>query len=209
MTDQSAIRVRFAPSPTGFLHVGGARTALFNWLYARGQGGRFILRIEDTDQERSTEASYAAILRGLDYLGLDWDEGPRVGGDHGPYVQSQRLDLYREQLGAPARGGPRLSLLLRSGGRSSGRARRRWPPAGPPATTVAAVASPPPTAAISRPRGAAPELAPAHAGRGRRRSGTTSSSASGSSRTPGSPTACWSRPTASRPTTSPSWWTTT
>ncbi len=98
MTDPPAIRVRFAPSPTGFLHVGGARTALFNWLYARGQGGRFILRVEDTDQVRSTEESYAAILRGLEFLGLDWDEGPGVGGDRGPYVQSERLDLYREQL---------------------------------------------------------------------------------------------------------------
>jgi glutamyl-tRNA synthetase len=98
MTDPPAIRVRFAPSPTGFLHVGGARTALFNWLYARSQGGRFILRIEDTDQARSTEESYAAILRGLEFLGLDWDEGPRAGGDCGPYVQSERLDLYREQL---------------------------------------------------------------------------------------------------------------
>ena len=78
MSNPNAPRVRFAPSPTGFLHVGGARTALFNWLYARSQGGTFVLRIEDTDQERSTEESYAAILRGLDWLGLDWDEGPRM-----------------------------------------------------------------------------------------------------------------------------------
>ena len=92
-------RVRFAPSPTGFLHVGGARTALFNWLYARSQGGSFVLRIEDTDQERSTEESYAAILRGMKWLGLDWDEGPHAGGDLGPYLQSERLDIYREHLG--------------------------------------------------------------------------------------------------------------
>jgi nondiscriminating glutamyl-tRNA synthetase len=105
MTDQPAIRVRFAPSPTGLLHVGGARTALFNWLYARGQGGRFILRIEDTDQARSTEASYAAILRGLEFLGLDWDEGPGVGGDRGPYLQSERLDLYRQHLDRLREGG--------------------------------------------------------------------------------------------------------
>ncbi len=98
MSSPNAPRVRFAPSPTGFLHVGGARTALFNWLYARSQGGTFILRIEDTDQERSTEESYAAILRGLDWLGLEWDEGPRVGGDHGPYLQSERLDIYRAHL---------------------------------------------------------------------------------------------------------------
>ncbi len=98
MSELKTPRVRFAPSPTGFLHVGGARTALFNWLYARSQGGTFVLRIEDTDQERSTEESYAAILRGMDWLGLDWDEGPHKGGDFGPYLQSERLDIYREQL---------------------------------------------------------------------------------------------------------------
>ncbi len=92
----SQVRVRFAPSPTGTLHVGGARTALFNWLYARNQGGTFVLRIEDTDQERSTEESHQQILRAMRWLGLDWDEGPEVGGDFGPYVQSERLPLYRE-----------------------------------------------------------------------------------------------------------------
>ncbi len=92
------IRVRFAPSPTGFLHVGGARTALFNWLYARKTGGSFVLRVEDTDRERSTEASYEAILRGMEWLGLDWDEGPGAGGDRGPYLQSERLDIYKEQI---------------------------------------------------------------------------------------------------------------
>jgi glutamyl-tRNA synthetase len=94
----NAIRVRFAPSPTGFLHVGGARTALFNWLYVRKVGGKFILRVEDTDQERSTEESYAAILRGMKWLGLDWDEGPDAGGDFGPYLQSERLDTYQEHI---------------------------------------------------------------------------------------------------------------
>lgn len=98
MSNANAPRVRFAPSPTGFLHVGGARTALYNWLYARSQGGTFILRIEDTDQVRSTEESYAAILRGLDWLGLDWDEGPGRGGGCGPYLQSERLDIYRAHL---------------------------------------------------------------------------------------------------------------
>lgn len=88
-------RVRFAPSPTGLLHVGNARTALFNWLLARGTGGRFVLRIEDTDVERSTEASATAILDDLRWLGLDWDEGPDVGGPYGPYRQSERLDHYR------------------------------------------------------------------------------------------------------------------
>ena len=90
----SSIRVRFAPSPTGTLHVGGARTALFNWLYARAQKGTFVLRIEDTDQERSTEESHQQILRAMDWLGLDWDEGPEAGGDCGPYFQSQRREIY-------------------------------------------------------------------------------------------------------------------
>jgi nondiscriminating glutamyl-tRNA synthetase len=88
------MRVRFAPSPTGHLHVGNARTALFNWLMARGSHGTFILRIEDTDQERSTRDSEAAILHDLRWLGLHWDEGPDVGGPHGPYRQSERLHLY-------------------------------------------------------------------------------------------------------------------
>ena len=88
------MRVRFAPSPTGHLHVGNARTALFNWLLARGHGGTLILRIEDTDVERSTQESEAAILRDLRWLGLDWDEGPDVGGARGPYRQSERLNLY-------------------------------------------------------------------------------------------------------------------
>jgi len=88
-------RVRFAPSPTGYLHIGGARTALFNWLWARRQGGAFVLRIEDTDRERSTQVAVEAILDGLRWLGLDWDEGPDVGGPHAPYFQTERLDLYR------------------------------------------------------------------------------------------------------------------
>ena len=89
------MRVRFAPSPTGLLHVGNARTALFNWLLARGRGGTFVLRIEDTDVERSTRESEQGILEDLRWLGLDWDEGPDIGGAHGPYRQSERLDLYR------------------------------------------------------------------------------------------------------------------
>jgi glutamyl-tRNA synthetase len=89
------IRVRFAPSPTGYLHVGGARTALFNWLFARKSGGVFVLRIEDTDVERSSADMVEGILDGLRWLGLDWDEGPIVGGPLGPYFQSGRLDRYR------------------------------------------------------------------------------------------------------------------
>lgn len=90
----SDTRVRFAPSPTGSLHIGGARTALFNWLFARRSGGSFILRIEDTDQARSTEESTEYIYSSLRWLGLDWDEGPAKGGDYGPYTQMERLESY-------------------------------------------------------------------------------------------------------------------
>jgi glutamyl-tRNA synthetase len=89
-------RLRFAPSPTGYLHVGGARTALFNWLYARRHGGTFILRIEDTDVERSSADMTTGILDSLRWLGLDWDEGPGVGGPHAPYLQSERLPKYAD-----------------------------------------------------------------------------------------------------------------
>lgn len=91
------VRVRYAPSPTGDFHVGGARTALFNYLFARHHGGKFILRIEDTDRKRYRPEAVQWLLDGLRYLTLDWDEGPEVGGDYGPYFQSQRLDLYRTQ----------------------------------------------------------------------------------------------------------------
>jgi glutamyl-tRNA synthetase len=90
------VRVRFAPSPTGFPHVGNIRTAMFNWLLARHTGGKLILRIEDTDVARRVEGAVHNIMEGLRWLGLDWDEGPDVGGDYGPYYQSQRLELYRE-----------------------------------------------------------------------------------------------------------------
>ena len=92
------VRVRFAPSPTGFLHIGSVRTALFNWLYARHTGGTFVLRIEDTDTARNTEQSLHTILDGLKWLGLDWDEGPEKGGMCGPYFQSQRADVYRQRV---------------------------------------------------------------------------------------------------------------
>src|SRR4249919_3066028 len=90
-----APRVRFAPSPTGYLHLGSARTALFNWLFARRTGGVFVLRIEDTDVERSSADMVSGILEGLRWLGLSWDEGPEVGGAFGPYFQSERLDRHR------------------------------------------------------------------------------------------------------------------
>jgi len=92
----SPVRVRFAPSPTGYLHIGGARTALFNWLWARKHGGSMILRIEDTDRERSTDESVRIVLESMRWLGLDWDEGPEVGGEHGPYFQTERLSIYAE-----------------------------------------------------------------------------------------------------------------
>ncbi|MBR1672818.1 MAG: glutamate--tRNA ligase [Fretibacterium sp.] len=96
MADKDIVRVRFAPSPTGALHIGGGHTALFNWLWARHTGGKFILRIEDTDLVRSTKEYEQTIMDGMTWLGLDWDEGPDKGGDYGPYRQSERLDLYRK-----------------------------------------------------------------------------------------------------------------
>ena len=101
-------RLRFAPSPTGYLHVGGARTALFNWLYARRHGGVFVLRIEDTDVERSSEEMVSGILDGLRWLGLDWDEGPEVGGPHAPYFQSAAPGHVSRRGRAAARARPRL-----------------------------------------------------------------------------------------------------
>lgn len=89
------VRTRFAPSPTGYLHIGGVRTALFNWLFAKGQGGQFILRIDDTDAQRNVDEALAPILHGLRWVGLQWDEGPEVGGPFAPYYQSQRLDKYQ------------------------------------------------------------------------------------------------------------------
>ncbi len=96
MKQEQRPRVRFAPSPTGYLHVGGARSALFNWLFARHFGGQFILRIEDTDRARYQEDALDDLLSGLRWLGLDWDEGPEVGGPYGPYFQSERTGIYRQ-----------------------------------------------------------------------------------------------------------------
>lgn len=96
MSDTKEVRTRFAPSPSGFLHVGGARTALFNYLYAKSQGGKFILRIEDTDRERSTESSLQTILESMRWIGMDWDEGPNKGGSYAPYKQSERIEIYQK-----------------------------------------------------------------------------------------------------------------
>lgn len=98
MTTENKVRVRFAPSPTGMLHVGGARTAIYNWAFARAQSGTFVLRIEDTDPERSTEENTQVILRAMRWLGLNWDEGPEIGGEYGPYFQTQRMATYEEAL---------------------------------------------------------------------------------------------------------------
>ena len=98
MSENQPVRVRFAPSPTGPLHIGGARTALYNWLFAQTQGGTFVLRVDDTDRARSSEESLHNILDGMHWLGLEWDEGPEKGGDHGPYFQMQRMDGYRPRV---------------------------------------------------------------------------------------------------------------
>ena len=92
------IRTRFAPSPTGYLHIGGVRTALFNWIFARKNKGSFILRVDDTDQQRNVEQAIEPILSGFQWLGIDWDEGPVTGGDYGPYFQSQRTDRYTQAV---------------------------------------------------------------------------------------------------------------
>ncbi|MGH2735013.1 MAG: glutamate--tRNA ligase, partial [Actinomycetota bacterium] len=103
MSDE--VRVRIEPAPSGSIHVGNARTALFNWLFARRHGGRFILRVADTDAKRATDENYRAVLRDMRWLGLDWDEGPEVGGPHAPYRQSERFDLYREWAEGLVEGG--------------------------------------------------------------------------------------------------------
>src|SRR5204862_5211327 len=92
------VRTRFAPSPTGYLHIGGVRTALFNWLFARKHKGQFVLRIDDTDQQRNVAEALAPILHGFRWLGLNWDEGAEVGGPYGPYYQSEKLPRYQEAI---------------------------------------------------------------------------------------------------------------
>lgn len=118
---EEKVRVRFAPSPTGALHIGGAHTALFNWLWAKKNNGVFVLRIEDTDRERSTKAFEETILKGMEWLGLDWDEGPDIGGPKGPYRQSERNDIYHEYAekllkeGLAYREGPAVILKVPRG----------------------------------------------------------------------------------------------
>ena len=125
------VRVRFAPSPTGTLHIGSARTALYNFLFARHAGGAFVVRIEDTDAARSEERFERAILDDLAWLGLDWDEGPDRGGPYGPYRQAERVATLPRAADALAAGGSRLPLLLQPGAprRAARRSPRRRPPA--------------------------------------------------------------------------------
>ena len=148
---ETPVRVRFAPSPTGKLHVGGARTAIYNWAFARANHGTFILRIDDTDPERSTEENTQIILRAMRWLGLDWDEGPEVGGDFGPYFQTERAEMYRgSACGTRARRTP-------ASARPSS-----WPPTARPrrrARTPSRVTSA--AAATSIPRRRAPASPPA------------------------------------------------
>ena len=114
------VRTRFAPSPTGLLHVGGVRTALFSWLYARHNGGRFVLRIEDTDETREHPEAIEQIQRSLRWVGLEWDEGPGIGGDSGPYIQSERRPRHHEVAEQFLAEGTRLSLLLHDRGAGRG-----------------------------------------------------------------------------------------
>ncbi len=109
------VRTRFAPSPTGYMHVGNLRTALYAYLTAKSMGGKMILRIEDTDQERQVEGAVDIIYNTMRDTGLLWDEGPDIGGPVGPYVQSERIGIYKEVCPQAGRAGPRLLLLLRQG----------------------------------------------------------------------------------------------
>lgn len=154
MSTNSAVRVRFCPSPTGTPHVGLIRTALFNWAYARHTGGAFVFRIEDTDAARDSEESYLALLDALRWLGLDWDEGPEVGGPYGPYRQSQRREIYLdviERLLAAGRPTRRTPPPRRS-------RRATSPPAAIPswATTTSTATSPRNSARASARRAANP-----------------------------------------------------
>ncbi len=131
------VRTRFAPSPTGYLHIGGVRTALFNWLFARRHGGQFLLRIDDTDAERNVDAALAPILHGFRWLGIDWDEGPEVGGPHAPYYQSQRLSRYQEPRSTTAGRRLRLSRLRHDRGNRRPSAKRPRPKSGRSSTAAA------------------------------------------------------------------------
>ena len=129
----SDVRVRYAPSPTGMQHIGGVRTALFNYLYARSQGGKFILRLEDTDRTRFDEKYVQNLYDTMDWLGIDWDEGGSKGGEYGPYVQSERFELYKKYAMQLIENGEPGSRSLPAGSRPYSRSwasrgnRRQWP----------------------------------------------------------------------------------
>ena len=148
----SDVRVRFAPSPTGKLHIGGARTAIYNWAFARANGGTFILRIDDTDPARSTDENTQIILRAMRWLGLDWDEGPEVGGDFGPYAQTERLDLYKQAArSSGTRARPIPVSALRSSSMPTARPRRSVRTPSRAISVVAAILIPRRPVAASRP----------------------------------------------------------
>ena len=197
------MRVRFAPSPTGLLHVGNARTALFNWLLARGRGGTFVLRIEDTDVERSTRESEQGILEDLRWLGLDWDEGPDVGGSHGPYRQSERLDLYRSYASELIEHGHAYYCFCSAEQLEADR--RAALESGRPPQYAGRCRDLDPAAVAERLALGHPAVVRFRVPRGPRRwRSRTSCAAPSSSRRRSSAIRCSSGPTATRPTTSPS-----
>ena len=132
------MRVRFCPSPTGNPHVGLARTALFNWAFARHHGGTFVFRIEDTDAARDTQESYDTLLEVMRWLGFDWDEGPEVGGPHGPYRQSERFDIYADVAARLREAGRAYHCYCSTEELDEPATSRPAPRAAPPGTTATA-----------------------------------------------------------------------
>ena len=150
--------MRFAPSPSGDLHVGNIRSALYSWAYGRHYGGTFVFRIEDTDRSRVTDEHIHAAADTLRWMGLDWDEGPEVGGPYGPYLQSQRLDLYREWSQRFLDQGDAYHCYCSPDELEERREAQRRPPAARPATTATAGRSRPSRSRRTRPRGASPVI---------------------------------------------------
>ena len=199
-----ALPFSFAPSPTGQLHVGNARTALFNWLLAHGKDGTFILRIEDTDAERSTRESEASILEDLRWLGLDWDEGPDVGGAHGPYRQSERLHLYASYANELIAADHAYYCFCSAQTLEA----ERQGACSPPVVRRGTAARAGSLSEDAAQAGSTPASGRSSASRCPRAS-RSSSRISSAARSPSAPRSsairCSSDPTAGRPTTSPSW----